>query len=196
VEQKLLTLPDHLSLSSIFSGIRVTRSLVFCVMFCSLSFFFWPLCSLSFHLQILITPLVSSNSSLSFCHLQILITPLVSSNSSLSFCHLQILITPLVSSNSSLSFCHLQILSTPLVSSNSSYFYLWYFGLIVLHMQTYLVVKTVEFELTYKYFSDFPMFIIESNIIVVIGGFWLWSLNSINFSRSINASEVTFSSLL
>ena len=177
MEQKLLTLPDHLSLSSIFSGIRVTRSLVFCVMFCSLSFFFWPLCSLSFHLQILITPLVSSNSSLSFCHLQILITPLVSSNSSLSF-------------------CHLQILSTPLVSSNSSYFYLWYFGLIVLHMQTYLVVKTVEFELTYKYFSDFPMFIIESNIIVVIGGFWLWSLNSINFSRSINASEVTFSSLL
>ena len=177
VEQKLLTLPDHLSLSSIFSGIRVTRSLVFCVMFCSLSFFFWPLCSLSFHLQILITPLVSSNSSLSFCHLQILITPLVSSNSSLSF-------------------CHLQILSTPLVSSNSSYFYLWYFGLIVLHMQTYLVVKTVEFELTYKYFSDFPMFIIESNIIVDIGGFWLWSLNSINFSRSINASEVTFSSLL
>ena len=158
MEQKLLTLPDHLSLSSIFSGIRVTRSLVFCVMFCSLSFFFWPLCSLSFHLQILITPLVSSNSSL--------------------------------------SFCHLQILSTPLVSSNSSYFYLWYFGLIVLHMQTYLVVKTVEFELTYKYFSDFPMFIIESNIIVVIGGFWLWSLNSINFSRSINASEVTFSSLL
>ena len=158
VEQKLLTLPDHLSLSSIFSGIRVTRSLVFCVMFCSLSFFFWPLCSLSFHLQILITPLVSSNSSL--------------------------------------SFCHLQILSTPLVSSNSSYFYLWYFGLIVLHMQTYLVVKTVEFELTYKYFSDFPMFIIESNIIVDIGGFWLWSLNSINFSRSINASEVTFSSLL
>jgi hypothetical protein len=63
-------------------------------------------------------------------------------------------------------------------------------------MQTYLVVKTVEFELTYKYFSDFPMFIIESNIIVDIGGFWLWSLNSINFSRSINASEVTFSSLL
>jgi hypothetical protein len=54
-------------------------------------------------------------------------------------------------------------------------------------MQTYLVVKTVEFELTYKYFSDFPMFIIESNIIVVIGGFWLWVLSqrSTTFGESM-----------
>ena len=58
----LLTLP-------VFSGVRVTRSLVFCVMFCRslfvfLSFFFWPLCCLScFDLRILITPLVSSNFS-------------------------------------------------------------------------------------------------------------------------------------
>ena len=42
------------------------------VMFCRslfvlLSFFFWPLCCLSFDLRILITPLVSSNSSLFFC---------------------------------------------------------------------------------------------------------------------------------
>jgi hypothetical protein len=48
--------------------VHVTRSLVFCVMFCRslfvhLSFFFWPLCCLSFDLQILITPLVSSNST-------------------------------------------------------------------------------------------------------------------------------------
>ena len=52
-----------------FSGVRVTRSLVFCVVFCRslfvlLSFFFRPLCCLSFlGLRILISPLVSSNSS-------------------------------------------------------------------------------------------------------------------------------------
>ena len=46
----------------------VARSLIFCAMFCRslfvlLSFFFWPLCCLSFFdLRILITPLVSSNS--------------------------------------------------------------------------------------------------------------------------------------
>ena len=49
---------------------RVTRSLVLCAMFCRslfvhLYFFFWPLCCLSsfVDLRILITPLVSSNSS-------------------------------------------------------------------------------------------------------------------------------------
>jgi hypothetical protein len=45
VEQELLTLPERLSSSPIFSGVRVTQSLVFCVMFCRslfvlLSFFF------------------------------------------------------------------------------------------------------------------------------------------------------------
>ena len=46
-----------------FSGIHVTRSFVLCVIFCRSLFvlFFWPLV---FDLQILITPLVSSNSSL------------------------------------------------------------------------------------------------------------------------------------
>ena len=44
----------------IFSGVRITRSLVLCVMFCRsffvlLSFLFWPLCCLSFDLRILIT---------------------------------------------------------------------------------------------------------------------------------------------
>jgi hypothetical protein len=70
VEQELLTLPEHLSSPMDFSGVRVTRSLVFlCVMFCrSLfvlsSFFFWPLHCLSFFdLRILITILVSYNSS-------------------------------------------------------------------------------------------------------------------------------------
>ena len=53
----------------VFSGVRVARSLVLCVMFCRslfilLFFFFWPLCRLSFlDLRILITTLVSSNSS-------------------------------------------------------------------------------------------------------------------------------------
>jgi hypothetical protein len=58
-----------------FSGVCVTRSLVLCVCFvdCCLSFFFWPLCCLFFfYLRILITSLVSSNSSyrptcMSFC---------------------------------------------------------------------------------------------------------------------------------
>jgi len=66
VEQELLTLSEHLSSPPVFSGVRVTWSLVFCVCFVDrcLSFFFWPLCCLYiFDLRILITPLVSSNSS-------------------------------------------------------------------------------------------------------------------------------------
>jgi hypothetical protein len=34
VEQELLTLYDHLSSHPVFSGVRVARSLVFCVVFC------------------------------------------------------------------------------------------------------------------------------------------------------------------
>ena len=70
VEQELLTLPEYLSSSPDFSGFRVARSLALCVTFCRslfvlLFFFFWPLCCLSFFdLRILITPLVSSSSSL------------------------------------------------------------------------------------------------------------------------------------
>jgi hypothetical protein len=69
-EQELLTLPGHLSSHPGFNGIRVARSLVFCVMFCRLLFFLllfflWPLCCLSFFgLRIMITPLVSSSFSL------------------------------------------------------------------------------------------------------------------------------------
>ena len=68
VEQELLTLLEHLSSPSDFSGVLVTRSCFMC-MFCRslfilLFFFFWPLCCLFFFdIQILITPLVSSNSS-------------------------------------------------------------------------------------------------------------------------------------
>jgi hypothetical protein len=79
VEQELLTFPYHLSSSQVFSRVRVARSLVLCVMFCRslfvlLSLFFCLLCYLSFFdLWILITPLVSSNSSylqLTLYHIQ------------------------------------------------------------------------------------------------------------------------------
>ena len=66
VEQELLTLPEHLNSPPVFSGVRVTRSLVVCVYFVDhcLSFFFWPFCCLFFFdIRIRITPLVSSNSS-------------------------------------------------------------------------------------------------------------------------------------
>jgi hypothetical protein len=51
--------------TSVFTGVRVTRSLVLCVMFCRLFFFFYPLCCLSFfdlrilwYLQTLLTKLI------------------------------------------------------------------------------------------------------------------------------------------
>ena len=51
-----------------FSDVRVAWSLVLCALigrslFVLFYFFFWPLCCLSFDLRILITPLVSTNSS-------------------------------------------------------------------------------------------------------------------------------------
>ena len=53
----------YCDLPPVFSGVRLARSLVFCVMFCSLSFFFCPLCCLSFFdlITLPITPLISSN---------------------------------------------------------------------------------------------------------------------------------------
>ena len=101
-EQEQLTLLVHLSSLPVFSGVRATQSLVLCVYFVDhcLSFFFSPLCCLSFiDLQILITPLVSCPlCCLSFIDLRILITPLVSwPLCCLSFFDLRIRITPLVS---------------------------------------------------------------------------------------------------
>jgi hypothetical protein len=51
--------------TSVFSGLRVAPSFVFCVVFCRLlfvllSFFFWPLYCLSFDLRLLGTPLIYS----------------------------------------------------------------------------------------------------------------------------------------
>ena len=68
VKQELATLPEHLGSPAIFSLVRVTRSLILCAMLCRslfvlLSLFLWPICCLSFEWLILITHLVSSNSS-------------------------------------------------------------------------------------------------------------------------------------
>ena len=63
VEQELPSLPEHLSSSPVFSGVRVTRSLVLCVCFVDRCLSFWPFSCLCFDIRILITPLVSSNSS-------------------------------------------------------------------------------------------------------------------------------------
>ena len=91
----MLTLPEHLSSPSVFSGVRVTLSLVLyvcfvdrCLSFCT---FYFDRCLFLFDIRILITPLVSSNSfcPFSFGHcvvfffdIRIMITPLVSSNPS------------------------------------------------------------------------------------------------------------------
>jgi hypothetical protein len=42
-EQDLLTLPEHMSSPPVFNEFRVTRSLVFCVMFCRSLFVLFPL---------------------------------------------------------------------------------------------------------------------------------------------------------
>jgi hypothetical protein len=65
-ERKLLTLLDHMNSPPVFSGVRVIRSLVLCVCFVDrcLYFFSWPLyCLFVIDIRILITPLISSNSS-------------------------------------------------------------------------------------------------------------------------------------
>jgi hypothetical protein len=64
VEQDLLTLPEHLSSSPVFSVIRITRSLVLCV--CSFghcvvcSSVFWPLCCLFFCLLAIVLSVLLS----------------------------------------------------------------------------------------------------------------------------------------
>ena len=69
VEQDLPTLPGHLSSPPGFSEVCFTWSFVLYVCFVDhflsfCTFFFWPLCCLFFfYLRIMITPLVSSNSS-------------------------------------------------------------------------------------------------------------------------------------
>ena len=65
VENELPTLPEHPSSLPAFSGVRVVRSVVFCLLFCrSLFVLFLLAIVLSFFvdLRILFTPLVSLNS--------------------------------------------------------------------------------------------------------------------------------------
>ena len=59
--QELFILPEHLNSPPVFSGARVTRSLVLCVCFVdrclSVCIFSWPLCCLFFFdIRIMITP--------------------------------------------------------------------------------------------------------------------------------------------
>jgi hypothetical protein len=63
MEQELLTLLEHLNSPQVFSGVHVSRSLVLYVRFVDRCLSFWPLCCLFFDIQILITPLVSSDFS-------------------------------------------------------------------------------------------------------------------------------------
>ena len=66
VGQKLQTLPEHYISYPVFSGVRVARYLVFCVMFCrSLVVHFLLTITLSVILRLMASdyPLVSSNSS-------------------------------------------------------------------------------------------------------------------------------------
>jgi hypothetical protein len=103
VEKKLLTFLDLLSLPSVFSGVRVTRSLVLCVCFvdrrlslCLSSFGHCVVCPSIY--GFCLTPMVSSNSSYNYRPDHSLlniysncwhVTPLVSSNLSdrLHFCY-------------------------------------------------------------------------------------------------------------
>ena len=60
LKQELLTLPEHMRSLQVFSGVRVTRSLVLYLCFVLLCFFFWSLCCLFFlDVRILIASLVS-----------------------------------------------------------------------------------------------------------------------------------------
>jgi hypothetical protein len=110
VEQELLTLPEHLSSPPVFSGVRVTRSLVLCVCFVDRDLFlcilscghcvvcssvFWPLCCLFFCLFVIVLSV-----PLSFGHCVVcssIFWPLCC----LFFFDIRILTTPLISSNSS-----------------------------------------------------------------------------------------------
>ena len=62
VEQELPTLPEHRSSTPVFSGVRVTRSLVLCVClsFCTFSFDLCVVCSSSFdHVVMSVLPLLT-----------------------------------------------------------------------------------------------------------------------------------------
>jgi hypothetical protein len=147
--QELLTLLEHLSSPPVFSGVRLTRSLVLYVcsrsLFVLLCFFLLPLCCLLFDIQFLIAPLVFSNSS---CELQKIVSALiivegwhfatvnhcgkVSHNSFLSFqgqglklrvCHWTITLVTEQSPYILTVFCNGGVLRDSFISLSSSYYY-------------------------------------------------------------------------
>ena len=63
VEQELFTFSEYLSSSPVFIGVRVVRSLAFCVVIVVFPFVLFFLGLSYFDLRILITPLESSKSS-------------------------------------------------------------------------------------------------------------------------------------
>jgi hypothetical protein len=80
VKQEVLTLLEYLTSPSVFSWVRVARSIVMCLMFCRslfvlLSFFFCPLRCLSFYLWLVITLVVYSNLSYSVCGFCLIYSP-------------------------------------------------------------------------------------------------------------------------
>jgi hypothetical protein len=72
MKNKNTILSEHMRWYPVCSGVSVTQSLVLCVCFVNrclffCTFFIWPLCCLFFFdARILVTPLVSSNSSSKF----------------------------------------------------------------------------------------------------------------------------------
>jgi len=77
VDQELLILPEHLDSSPVFSGVRVTRSLVLCacfidrcLFFCTLSF--WPLCwylqSLLDYKPLIVNCGIKTTTVIIYCH--------------------------------------------------------------------------------------------------------------------------------
>ena len=73
VEQEVHTLPGHLSLPSVFRGVRVARSLVFYVVFCRLLFVLFLLTIVLYVLRF-----TASDYPFGILDLRLLITPLVS----------------------------------------------------------------------------------------------------------------------
>ena len=64
VEHHLQILPREYEFTPVFNGVHVAGCLVFCVMFYRPLFVLWSLFCLSFDLRNLITPFLSSNTSL------------------------------------------------------------------------------------------------------------------------------------
>ena len=137
MEQELFTLPEHLSSLPILSGVRITRSLVLCVMFCRslfflLPFFFWPLCYLSFCLLAIVLSVL-----LSFGHCVIcpsVFWPLCC----LSVFDLWSLITSLVYSNSSQQYSLLGLF----IKKNKQIF--WIYMLCILALSHYFTKCLIE----------------------------------------------------